>query len=530
MKWAIAALAFNALISSSARADIVMVDLNLNDIEVAAARVAAAARKESLIVVPDLTSDERTRVAKLKSEIGALSAKISKVGDELYALDDELDKLDHGPKQEEVAKRIEAVRANWHALAKEQRGLTTEIKNIAASKLGSITKDLEKIFEVAPQKKQIISSLIISGHHTSDFYSEYGGLALNYEFLTDLLKKNPETIKSIASVYLWGCYSATHQRVAFWKKAIPDIKIVAGFDASAPSQVWNINPEFLTKTLVTEAQLVAIQDQKKLHSLFKQVKDIEQTCAVICVRDVYMTNSKIEDVSGMNCQPEKIRELREKASSGFWPYFKAIEPRYANPPKNTQRSELREIYSMARLMGHCEEARDVTYWTEQMVHLIFFDNVRKNFYNFKFEEVDEARKEIEKSGAPAELSLPDLSKDSLTRADLVSWLARAKKYRDEQFKIVLDKSAPPRNRLLNAIMPQVSPSDGAPKAVAFERGIRLIDRLLRLEHISSSYHEAPALTLTHRRDLGSTRMAPVGGQMGGGVIGGGTTGGGGIQR
>jgi len=133
------------------------------------------------------------------------------------------------------------------------------------------------------------SSFVISGHHTTNYFSDY--LGYNQGLADEDFKKifsNAEKNKEMKSVHLWGCYGNTPQSIANWKSIFPNLLYTSGWNASAPKEDKAIDTDFLYRTLVKMKNVEENATMEKTLNFFQSVPQITAANASYSQKDCYV--------------------------------------------------------------------------------------------------------------------------------------------------------------------------------------------------------------------------------------------------
>lgn len=179
---------------------------------------------------------------------------------------------------------------------------------------------------------------------------------------------------------LWGCYTANLSSLSGkWKKMLPNVEMIAGFDGIAPAGSKPGSATYLEDALSQEKRLTEIKDRKVLEKNFKALRNVPNMNAAICVGDSFVSHKASLSLSEMYnmCATTDFQKIKDVYNC----YKNATTPACANPPANTGSSELRAIYNKLQDIRHCTEInpqRDLP-TTDQVIRLIFFENVKANY-------------------------------------------------------------------------------------------------------------------------------------------------------
>lgn len=384
---------FTTLIFNSfAYADILFIDLNFSEKEVATAMKAAKLRGEKLIVYPSVPDSDRKKLMKMRDEI----IKVSK----------QKDKAVNGSKEKEdlITKKIE---------------LEDSRDKFTASKGYDYTpQSLSSLIEKYNKKNNGFSSMIISGHSGDlNFLGDAGTIGISK--LKEMIAKYPDAFGEMRSLYLWGCYTTTKSKIKSWKETLPNAYVIAGFEASAPKQDKDIDLDYLHRMLVSEQKLSLNMSLKKAIEFFRSIPDIRSVTATFALGSCYISNKGGEMINkSFSCSEEVILKLKATKNK-MLSYINATEKKFEDVPISTGQSDLREIYTLGRQLEHCEDARVLK--SEELlvlIKLIFDRQIRKNLSLVYRDEMLLLNKKIKNMDSTLD-PMPDFNDSTVTRSSLL---------------------------------------------------------------------------------------------------------------
>ena len=299
---------FILLFETRAFADVVFVDLNHVDAEIAVVRSELAKRKppEKLILLP------------LDRETYANKAKTANL------LDEKIQTQSKIYSQQCIDSSTPACRTMQleYLKLKEQKKTTDLVYGSEALK-----KDLSSL------PSGSISSVMISGHHVkedsdhaSQFYGDFGNIPVDgfLDAFKDLSARN-----NVSSVYLLGCRSAIPQDLGgVWKTAFPSANYIVGYENTGFLQDHPGGHNFIRKTMASEKSILASRSTQEAIKKFQAIspKDSKYGAAA-CITlpgrkdPIFISSTKgsAELSSKLGCAgtPEKIKAAIE--------YMKCIE-------------------------------------------------------------------------------------------------------------------------------------------------------------------------------------------------------------
>jgi len=200
-----------------------MLDFNFSEKEVEAARNAAEARGERLIVYPRIAKEDRLKLR------GIMKKKAQYHREWLRAYD----------AGKEWQKPVEA------DLVEEQLERLQYEYSVDAHNLRKMIAE-----EIKPGQ---LSSVVISGH--SEGQTIFGSVGAIEFFELEKILKETKVKEDIRSVYLWGCFTGTAGAMLRWRENYPDLDVVAGFEGRSPLADLKNSYELLEKLMIKEAEV-----------------------------------------------------------------------------------------------------------------------------------------------------------------------------------------------------------------------------------------------------------------------------------
>ena len=399
MKTIVSAVVFLLLVSLPAHADIIFIDFHNSANEVKAARDAAEARGEKLIV---LTAKEKTTPEWMKQgEIEQQREIDGKKAAEMSVL----------------MTRFSSPSAKGYSTAKRLRDDYLAKVNSANKTLVALedrtsldTDDLDRALSTLESEHRTLTSIVISGH--SDGEATWGetGMIHRQDFL-DVLNKHPGQKATLDSVLLWGCHSAHVADVLWWNRNFPEVDMIAGFAGAAPLAATAASPELLKQLLLKQANIEKQNDVKKLEKVFSGLKDVSVTNLSLSTNGCYVANDEHQGIIGKNLTKDKNEECAKveptvtEQGKVFAQYFKARKEEsnltmvLANP--HNLQSPLRLFYNSIQNYGYCpglllrlQLAMGMKVNAPIVLGMIFFENVQANYEAYYGVQMGSSRPEV----------------------------------------------------------------------------------------------------------------------------------------
>lgn len=392
-------LFFVCLMVASPTANAAIMFLNLNDSpsEIDAAKKAADMRGESLVVVPNkylMSKTERSELKRLNKEKKRLNEQLSgKYGEEWKVL---------ANKASEVEKQIGTITTSYRFKEEEFSGALKSLKN----------------------RGEHLSSLIVSGHSGGYYFSGSFG-EVESDAIASMIKAQGME-ENLKSIYLWGCYTATPAAALSWKKRLPTLNMIAGFNGKGPASENAASPSVLLGLLTKEKALTEQSEAKTTLSLMRQTEDINETLSAVMIRDCYFSPAKNRfksagELSGDCAEVQKL--LNDLKAKYYDPYYSAL-PGFDDPPDaHDNNSKLRVFYNQLQSYGHCpKEVIGALPTVGQTLSLIFSKNVQTSFGSYFRNDINAANEILRKLGQGLKEEcrpLPAFGASSTTRKQIL---------------------------------------------------------------------------------------------------------------
>lgn len=383
------------LASAISRADILYIDMNNSVQELESARKAAEARKEKLIVIPNVSKEAREKLYIWSKQAENLSKAFSRNNCGAQA----------------VCKQ---------RMSPDCKSLSTQIDNAYEEKEKNLVQKLGKdhfhqeIKKIAASKAKI-TTLGISGHDGGGkFFGDFG--QLNLEDFKEIFS-DPEVkglADSVRSLHLWGCYAGTATMMDDnWKKIFPRTELIVGFWGEAPLNQFPGSYELLEDILKNEQELISQKDDKTLHAFAVRLKHFNITQAALCVGDTYITTDPDRRIGKFSA----MKSIIPKCAANFPQELHDAYRCYANGesgcsmPRLGEKSRMDQYLSYLRANPDCSkneffrrENSDVPN-SETVLRLINHETVMNNFTRVHAKEIDMLNKNLSYLGLPEKFHL-----------------------------------------------------------------------------------------------------------------------------
>lgn len=246
------------------------------------------------------------------------------------------------------------------------------------------------------------TSIILSGHDGGGSYSGETGY-LTRKDITKTIEEFPEFKESVESLYLLGCYTGVKFEVFSWMAAFPKLRLIGGYEGSAPLSARQAGHDYLTALMLQEKKLSAESDSKKIQKALDAVKNINMLTSAIAVHapacldekqnplDFYFRSKpesgpRFEVLDSKDCV-QRMKELPKNISE-FNKYYNGT----SEIPADTANGPLRQIYKFFRGSEHCfKDAQEIPSG-DQVLALLFYNGYTANFGSW----IEKEAKDIEK--------------------------------------------------------------------------------------------------------------------------------------
>lgn len=345
------------------------IDVNLGDPEIDAARKAACQRGERFEVVPqnykDVTvfSDNITKLT-AKQNTCIKTRTYDKCGAENTA--------------------VEKAYSDLRSYTEKQ----VPIKDQVANKLAEL--NLEKVK---------LTNVSISGHDGGGSFGGYKGGFSRQDFAT-IMADYPE-MNEVESLLLLGCYTGVRHEVFAWKAIFPKVKLIGGYDGSAPNSTRPQGHQYISDILTKEKSLTSLKNPAQVDNDVKSMlSGLNMLNAAIYINPACENN---EDgfyyASKLNRTFEKFEindcEKIIGEMSALSIEYQKYESGELEPPTDTgPNGALRKIYDKVRTNEHCLAQGNYAFESNSVFFLLFWEGLKKNFGEYYENDMLEAEKII----------------------------------------------------------------------------------------------------------------------------------------
>lgn len=349
------------------------VDTNTSDLEIATAEKAACQRGERFEVVPKNYKAYTTYIKAIEIGRKALHACVEKYKD--YK----------APECESQRNALNVSRQKQEEFINKQVPLKTQIN--------------EEMKALSAEKVKL-TSVSISGHDGGGHFGGEKG-SFSRSSMQYLMSEYPE-LNEVESVLLLGCYTGVQKEVSAWKSIFPKIRVIGGYDGSAPLAERPQGHQYIRDILTKEKSLKKISTPKSLNAMAKALLgDLDQLNAAIYLRpscneeegNEFYYASKI-DRNFTKFDVEKCEKAMADIKN-ISPLFREYMDGTKEPPTDTANGELRTIYNLVRTNEHCLKGSGMFHGDingNAALNLLFWHGFKNSFANYYKDDLAEAEK------------------------------------------------------------------------------------------------------------------------------------------
>ncbi|RYZ94489.1 MAG: hypothetical protein EOP11_26295, partial [Proteobacteria bacterium] len=310
------------LACSSARADILFLDLNFSPAEIVAARAVAKARGEQLLLYPERSDALQAQLDPAYRESQAKQATYYKCIRET---------------QTDCTKQ----KQSHDASRKKLDTLVARLTRVNGPEFGKIAAGLA-------QANTRLTAIVFSGHSggNGSFTGTLG--TLNLSEIREAFEKNPGPVASLRSILLWGCYAGTfHSLRTLWQLAFPTVKAFVGFERQSPLGIRESSGRYLRSYLANENGLLNARTLSQAHGIFRKLDLVAPLDGSALVGDWYFTYEQAFSVTEMESRCQSFDPKLYEAYLCYQEGKKGCEQ-----PPGDHRGPLRELYSFLQVNRH----------------------------------------------------------------------------------------------------------------------------------------------------------------------------------
>ena len=477
-------LFFPSLVS----ADVIFVDLNHVDAEIAVVRAELAKRnpKERLILLP---LEHGNYVSRADAE-ATLDSKIQEIAQQYEK-----------KCKNSSAEGCQQIQSNYLNL-KEQKKNPNQVYNVDA---------LQKDFASLPAGS--ISSVMVSGHHvrqdtdhSSQFYGEFGNIPVD-GFLEAV--KSLKGRDEVSSVYLLGCRSAIPEDLGgVWKTAFPNANYIVGYENTGFLKDNPSGHAFIRKAMNAEKSILASTSTQEAITKFQAISPKNSTYGTAACLTLPRSSSPIfissskgssELSSKLGCAgtSEKVRAAID--------YMKCVEGN--QPSSNCPLKDISKVSALAKkecdfqIPDQLNEA--VKFRSQQKVlENLMNPGAKINFSTVFAKAPDNLKRDLHLAEAPTSLTDAktkleaikksidadfDFNKISNANITVLNERAQTKMFFDNAYLAVSNLDIAKYDALLSSVEYPVTDRGGLLRAEAFQqkassdKSLNYVDRIKEVE-------------------------------------------------
>lgn len=266
-----------------------------------------------------------------------------------------------------------------------------------------------------------LEGMIFSGHDGGGYFSgDFGDHEISFEDLDAALKDFPEQRQSLESLYLLGCYTGVRTDIDTWKEVLPNMKLLAGYEGTAPNGYRLAGQTYIEDMLKETQNIISSQKAEDVrHILQNDIQHMFYLSAGIYIKpnacngpsddgEYYYRVEKtgadrFKDYNIIDCS-----EIESEYNSNRREFIKRFNGSY-EPEDYLEGNPLRYTYKYFRVNSHCfenlgitdankENDKKIAPAPEQVLNLLFWHNVRDNFGKYfkrDLEQMDEILKQFQ---------------------------------------------------------------------------------------------------------------------------------------
>jgi hypothetical protein len=360
------------------------VDANFGDPEIAAAEKAACKRGERLEVVPKAWKQYTSYQKATEVAITALTACTTKYPNAQRSM--------WGSNGNKTKTECDVQMQAYQAASTKMREFTSKQKPVPEQLK-------ERMEELSKEKTKVkLTNVSISGH---DGGGHFGGQKgdISRDEVAKIMAEFPE-MNDVQSLLLLGCYTGVQNEVAAWKGIFPKVKIIGGYDGSAPASSRVQGHNYITNILTKEKALLALKNKTNIDQDVKRmIGNLGELNSAVYIDlackeedDEFYYASKLDrkfNKLNLNDCQKALVELEK-----FKPYYNQLYSGEIEPPTETSAGETRKLYDKIRTNEHCLNSDDM-FGSNSMnsngaFNLLFWHGVKKNFAKFYDKDMKEA--------------------------------------------------------------------------------------------------------------------------------------------
>lgn len=347
---------------------VMFVDTNESNLEIETAEKAACDRGQRIVIVPKNYKEYTSIITRVNAAKKAADSCMKASADN--------------------AKKCESKLQTYQNTYLEQYNFN--------SHQAAINVQIRDALETIKNDKATVENFTISGHDGGGHFGGQKSQITRQEVLD--IFEDYKDINKAKSIFLLGCYTGVPREVMEWMEVFPDLRILAGYDGSAPLASRPEGHEYLYDLLMQEKALTTTADEKKLKSIitksFKSIKllnaamYLKPICQIANNEKAFYYGSILEDFKGLSVFDPKECEKIQPQLQIIQDKLRQYNSGELESPSDTVKGEMRGIYSKARRFEHCFEKG--TIGASAAFGLLFSEGLKDNFANFYKDDLKQA--------------------------------------------------------------------------------------------------------------------------------------------
>lgn len=252
----------------------------------------------------------------------------------------------------------------------------------------SISQQLEDRMKELSQEKAKLTNISISGHDGGGHFGGSKGSISRYD-VAEMMVKYPE-MNEVQSLLLLGCYTGVQNEVSAWRGIFPKIKIIGGYDGSAPASSRALGHSYINNILTKEKSLLKLKNSSSVdQDVKKMITNLSGLNAAVYVdiacseenHEFYYASElgrKFNKLNLSDCEKAQIEIAKMRPV--YLKYFSGE----TEPPTMTASGETRSLYNKLRTYEHCTYAgnfnSDIN--PNGAFNLLFWHGIKQNFAHY----------------------------------------------------------------------------------------------------------------------------------------------------
>ena len=258
-------------------------------------------------------------------------------------------------------------------------------------------------------KKEKPQTIFLSGHDGGGDISGDRNERLEMSELKSILDRNKDVAENIQVLGLLGCNTGSQALIMKWKKMMPNLRFVAGYDGTAPSDKWTQGRNYLVDIINKKDEILAIRESDIVKEKFTEFRHMENmleaslylsmpTCNLDDPYQEFIFRPKrqvpeerFKRFNNKEC-PQKREEYNDNLEKLYSTYHDGKKP----IPKNTSKSDLKDLHTFVSQNEHCFDgfSSDGYPSPNNVLFLRYFNHLIKNFGAYYENELDVFFKEL----------------------------------------------------------------------------------------------------------------------------------------